>query len=807
MNETEARVKIDALLRKAHWRLPDAASPNVRMEQRTGDGATDYTLQDPHGYPFTVLEAKNSDKDPLDGKEQARGYAEKLKARFIILSNGDLHYLWDLNAGNPVPIMEMPTQESLQRRSVLRMQPSNFSAESIGADYIARTQGENTPPERRRNLRDYQLRAVCAVQNAAAGGETRFLLEMATGTGKTLIAAALIKLFLRSGNARRVLFLVDRLELEDQAQKNFADYLGNDYQSVVYKENRDDWNKAEIVVSTVQSLAFNDRFRCFSPLDFDLLIVDEAHRSIGGRNSRAVFEYFIGYKLGLTATPRDFMRGINAGQLAADDPKALEERQFRDTYITFGCADGGPTFSYGLPEGVRGGHLINPYIVDARTEITTELLSEGGATFVVRTNDDAEQEVDFGRKDYERRFFSPATNRAICCAFMEHALRDPISGEIGKGIAYCVSQDHASRVTQIMNELADQMFPGKYQSDFAMQVTSRMEGAKEFSLGFANNNLRGQTRFLEGYKSSKVRVCVTVGMMTTGYDCPDILNLCFLRPVFSPSEFVQMKGRGTRRHTFRYRDGRGEERRAEKEKFKLFDFFAVCEYFEKEHDYDEQLQLPQANGAEKGGVDVPYQPCQLPDAAIYRGSDAVSNVRKIAVSSSGMRPDYELFAHFAEQVRADAEIKAAVEHERWSEAVRLVKGRHENQPKDYVTPEKIAETENLQRRLDTGEVLRRIFGLIDRFKNRDELLNEEAQKFVAIERPDADEAHRAVVGFKAYVDDEHTREIITKGEFAGLSTNPILSTEDWMGLQEKTRAVIVNYVRDHVQLERFNRQV
>ena len=622
MNEAEVRVKIDALLKKAQWRLPSAPSPNVRMEQVISGGVTDYTLQDSRSYPLAVLEAKSSEKSPLDGKEQARGYAENLKARFIILSNGDLHYLWDLNVGNPVPIMEMPTQESLERRSGLKLQPSNFSTESIEADYIVRTQGEDTPPERRRDLREYQLRAARAVQAAAAAGQTRFLLEMATGTGKTLIAAALIKLFLRSGNARRVLFLVDRLELEDQAQKNFTEYLGNDYQAIVYKENRGDWNRAEIVVSTVQSLAANDRFRRFSPLDFDLLIVDEAHRSIGGYNSRAVFEYFVGYKLGLTATPRDFMRGVNAEQLAKDNPKALEGRQFRDTYITFGCAEGGPTFSYGLPEGVRDRHLINPYVVDARTEITTELLSEEGATFIVRGNDDEEQEVNLHRRDFERRFFSPQTNRAICRAFMEKALHDPISNEIGKSIVYCVSQDHAAKVTQIMNELAEQMFPGKYQSDFAMQVTSSVDDAKEYALGFAYNNLRGQTRFLEGYKSSKVRVCVTVGMMTTGYDCPDILNLCFMRPLFSPSEFIQMKGRGTRKHTFRYRDDRGEEHRAEKDKFMLFDFFAVCEYFEKEHDYDEQLQLslPSTTGGDAGEVTPP------PSSVTYTGEDIISRV-------------------------------------------------------------------------------------------------------------------------------------------------------------------------------------
>ena len=159
---------------------------------------------------------------------------------------------------------------------------------------------------------------------------------MATGTGKTLISAAIIKLFLRTGNAKRILFLVDRLELEDQAQKNFVQYLSNDFQSVIYKQNRDDWKKADIVVSTVQSLSSQDKYKkLFSPTDFDLVIADESHRAIGG-NSRAVFEYFIGYKLGLTATPKDYLKNVDPQKLSAKDPRAWERRQLLDTYTTFG---------------------------------------------------------------------------------------------------------------------------------------------------------------------------------------------------------------------------------------------------------------------------------------------------------------------------------------------------------------------------------------------------------------------------------------------------------------------------------------
>ena len=183
--------------------------------------------------------------------------------------------------------------------------------------------------------------------------------------------AAVIKLFLRTGNASRVLFLVDRLELEDQANRAFKDYLSNDFDTVIYKERRDDWRHAEIVVTTVQSLMFNNKYQTlFSPTDFDLVISDEAHRSISG-NARSVFDYFVGYKLGLTATPRDYLRG--AGTLGPNvrDPREVERRLMLDTYRTFGCGSGEPTYRYSLLDGVRDGYLISPTVVDARTEVTT----------------------------------------------------------------------------------------------------------------------------------------------------------------------------------------------------------------------------------------------------------------------------------------------------------------------------------------------------------------------------------------------------------------------------------------------------
>ena len=174
-----------------------------------------------------------------------------------------------------------------------------------------------------------------------------------------------------------------------------------------------------------------------------------------------------------------------------------------DTYRTFGCESGQPTFRYSLLDGVKDGYLINPTVVDARTEVTTQLLADEG--FVVSFTDDAgeEQEETFRQREFEKRFFSDATNQVFCKTFLEHALRDPVSGEVGKSIVFAVSQNHAARLTQTLNEMADVMFPGKYQSDFAVQVTSQIPDAQQFTINFANNNLLGSGNFLSAYRRAK----------------------------------------------------------------------------------------------------------------------------------------------------------------------------------------------------------------------------------------------------------------------------------------------------------------
>ncbi|WP_439330494.1 DEAD/DEAH box helicase family protein [Nitrosomonas aestuarii] len=373
-----------------------------------------------------------------------------------------------------IPDSKLLVQEIVASDYIVLTQRSEYATEAAWKNENERSDFINA--NSLRFLRPYQIKSIASLQKAVRNGEDRFLLEMATGTGKTLTSAAIIKLFLRTGNAQRVLFLVDRLQLEEQAWKAFTKVLANDYKTVIYKENRDAWRRAEIVVTTVQSLLFNNKYQgLFSPTDFDLVISDEAHRSIDG-NARAVFDYFIGYKLGLTATPRDYLKKFNNAK-PTKYPREFERRMLLDTYRTFGCDDGYPTFRYSLFDGVKDGFLINPTVVDARSEITTQLLSE--AVFVVEFKDDQgeEQNDEFKQRDFEKRFFSDATNQLLCKTFLELAYRDPVSGEIGKSIIFAVSQNHASKLAHIMNLMADVMFPGKYQSDFAVQVTSQITDA------------------------------------------------------------------------------------------------------------------------------------------------------------------------------------------------------------------------------------------------------------------------------------------------------------------------------------------
>jgi len=859
--EAQARIKINKLLEAAGWRFFDDAQglanvvlePNVKLTQGQIDalgndfdaiskGFIDFLLLDEQGFPLVVLEAKAESKNPLAGKEQARKYARSQNCRFVILSNGNLHYLWDLSQGNPQLITAFPAPDAIKGYTRFQPDPARLIAEDVSLDYIARTQmpaydaeaGWADEPQRAgfvakhrlRFMRAYQQRAAQAIQKAVKNGASRFLFEMATGTGKTLTAAAVIKLFLRTGNARRVLFLVDRLELEDQANKAFVFLLKNDYKSAIYKENRDDWRKAEIVVTTVQSLLHGNKYKQFAPTDFDLVISDEAHRSIGG-NARAVFEYFVGYKLGLTATPKDYIKQFNPAKPTTKDPREAERRLLLDTYRTFGCDAGEPTFRYSLLDGVREGFLINPLVVDARTDVTTQLLSDQGyAAVVVSDIEQGEQTAEqrFKQKSFEKRFFSQPTNELFCKTLLQHGLRDPISAEFGKTIVFAVSQAHAAKLTQILNEQADAMFPGRYQSDFAVQVTSSVPDAQQFTINFSNNNLLGSANGLPTYKTSKARVCVTVGMMTTGYDCPDLLNLALMRPVFSPSEFVQIKGRGTRNHDFREQlqdDAlKAQVSAPHKSAYKLFDFFATCEYFEEKFNYDQVLKLPRptagkpmggdgldfgGNGGGTGGgvsEDGHYH---------HTAPDTITAQEETQIGFQGMKVDRMFFEKFEDTVKADPVLAQQVEGGQWEQAIDYVATYLFDKPNEYFNLDKLRRAAGVDRRLGLREILEKAFGLITGFKSKDELLEEEFEKFLLDQQNatgfHADSTASAVQAmkyyFKAYATDHHLREIIETKRLTALNVYPSFGMSDFKAVPAAWRSRIPEYVKDYVPLNQF----
>ncbi len=845
--EAKARIKINKLLEESGWRFFDTdqgkatikLESSIKMEELGADfehsknGFIDFLLVDENQHPMLVLEAKKESLHPLTGKEQARNYALAQKVKFAILSNGTLHYLWNIEIGNPEQIQAFPTLESIKQYYTFNPDPIKLTEEDVQDDYVVLTQlptyqqipkfkDEHKKKElifnlKLRFLRYYQVEAIKAVQQSVKNGNKRFLLEMATGTGKTLTAAAIIKLFYKTGNARRILFLVDRLELEEQARKDFTNYLKNDITTVVYKEKKNDWRKAEIVVTTIQSLLINNKYKThFSPTDFDLIISDESHRLLGGGNSRALFEYFLGYKLGLTATPKDYLKHIDTDNL--EDPRELERRMLLDTYTTFGCESGQPTYRYSLEDGAKDGFLLQPTIIDARTDVTTKLLSEKGygvmVTVASTEQEDILEEVVYKQNHFERKFFSEETNRVLCKTFIENGLKDPVSGEFGKSLVFAVSQTHAAKLTQLLNEYAHQFFPNKYQSDFAVQVTSNVANSQQMTVDFSNDKLLGFSNFtkehdvLESYKTSKARVCVTVGMMTTGWDCPNILNLGLMRPIFSPTEFIQIKGRGTRIHTFEYtfKNDLGEQETiaVKKKTFKIFDFFATCEYFEEKYQYDQVLKLPIQTDK---GIDLPI----ADDIGIqakrsgyeYTDNDRISTMHEQIVDFAGMKVDRMFFQQFEEKVKTDHEIKQLMEAGDVEIATARAREKYDNKPDDYFDLEKLRKSLKLDRKISWRELLEFIyFG--NKIKGKDDLLDDEFEKFISTTNISGVEDLQGLrYFFYAYITDPTVRAIIDQQDFTELYHNPSFNAEDFNRVNDDMKHTMPSYINTYVPLNRF----
>lgn len=845
MNEKEAkaRIKINKLLEESGWRFFDdengdaniCLEPNVKLTfeslnslgenfEKTKNGFVDYLLLDEKKNPLIVLEAKKANINPLYAKEQARKYANSIRAKYVILSNGDIHYFWNLSKGNPELITAFPTYESLHESKALNSSTSALVDMQIDEYFIALSQDpslknniiwkskdkvaiqEYCNEKELRVLRYYQLNAIKSVQEAVKDNKNRFLFEMATGTGKTLTAAGVIKLFIRSEVANRVLFLVDRIELENQAKKDLTKYLAKDGIKVsVFKENKDDWMKSDVVISTIQSFSTDNKYRkIFKPSDFDLCISDETHRVLGASN-RAIFEYFIGYKLGLTATPKNYLKGVDFDE---DDPREIEKRLLLDTYHIFGCDSGTPTFSYTLNDGVKDGILVNPIVVDARSEITTRLLSESGLTissddenFEIRyKNSDGETKKVFTSKSFEKEFFSESTNELFCSTFMKYAERDPITNEIGKTIFFCVSIEHACKITQILNVIAEKMYPGKYNSDFAVQITSNVTDSQQMAISFANNNLNGHTNFLEDYDSSKTRVAVTVGMMTTGYDCRDLINICFCRPIFSPSDFIQMKGRGTRIFDFK-NDGTV----IKKDSFKLFDFFGVCEYFENDFNYDEKIKITKkySGNGNGGGFEKP----QI-EKVFNLSEDNLASLEEQVVGDSGMKIDRKFYSSFTEKVNVDPNIQIYILNKDEEGLAEYLQREIFNKPIEFFTLEKIERALGLKRHLTLKEVAKNIIEGHTEYKTKEEILNDEFDNFLLINKDDIEKCPETIPAlreiFVAYLVDTNIREAIKHKQYQILINSQLYSSLKMIKGEMIKNMPVLEYIPYYVTTNSIN---
>jgi type I restriction enzyme, R subunit len=841
--EAKARIKINNLLEQSGWRFFDSPDgrANISLEHRTKkgkfindklgndlegapDGFIDYLLLNEQNRPVALVEAKRESIDPLNAKEQAREYARGQNIRHIFLSNGNVHYYWDLEEGNPTAISRFLSLKQLGEAGKWQPAPEKMKTIAVTDDYIAlsqdakwRSYSQEQQQDAKDNkgvrlLRDYQIEAAKVLQKEYVEGKRRFLFEMATGTGKTLLSAAIIKMFIRSGNADRVLFLVDRIELENQAFKNFKAYLGNDaITPVIYKQNRDNWHDAQIVITTIQSFSTDNRYlKLFSPSDFQLIISDEAHRTIGG-NNRVIFEYFLGVKLGLTATPKDYLKGVDQGDMQTKDPKQLERRLLLDSYKTFGCDDGIPTYRFSLEDAVKHipPYLCMPFLLDARTDVTTELLSKQGWSVKFTDDEGNEEEETYFKKDFMRKFFSPETNLSFVRCFLENAKRDPVSGEIGKTIMFCVSRVHCTEITALLNIEAARHFPEQYGtgSDFAVQITSDITGSQDRTISFAENNLNGWSGYnpeLVDYESAKTRVCVTVGMMTTGYDCQDLLNVVLARPIFSPSDYIQIKGRGTRLFTFEHRHGNGKKEVA-KDNYHLFDFFANHQYFEDEYDYKKRLEPPPIGGDETGGGGGGGT-----GDFTYTGPD---DVKTVAAEKFGpdriMRVDKEAFSkNFESKAREEAEqseeLREAVEQEDWQRLWNYVNANLFDKPQEFWNFDKLQNAYDIDRRISPEELMRKVFIPGYRLKTRQDLVEEQFERFIGAGKVDGSHYNEAKQLFSAYLMFDDIRGVMNdQKQMGSLATDMRLSMQDLKKLGRAGIDATLNYIKDNVSLNKF----
>ena len=539
---------IDNRLRQAGWNVADrtqvieeffiSVENNTVNEPATSYNSefSDYVLLGKEGNPLAVVEAKKSTADARIGEEQAKQYSYNIQKQykcdlpFCMYTNGNDIYFWDLENYFPRKIFEFPTRSDLERMAFIRKNKKTLADELINTNIAGRP---------------YQIQAIRAVFEALEEKKRKFLLIMATGTGKTRTCIAMVDGLMRAGWISRVLFLVDRIALRDQAIEAFKE---NAPQYSVWPQTGETKivTDRRIYVSTYPTMLniIENEKEALSPHFFDLIIIDESHRSIYNVYQN-VLNYFNTIVLGLTATPTD----------AVD----------HNTFELFECEDGLPTFAYTLEDAVNN---KPPYLSNFEVmKLTTKFQQEGIHLNTISEEDQKKLtaegkdpiEINFEGTEIEKAVTNKGTNALIVREFWEECIKDPNGVLPGKTIFFCMTMKHARRIKEVF----DQFYP---------------QGAGEIAKVIVSDDPRvyGKGGLLDQFRNNDFpRVAISVDMLDTGIDIPELVNLVFAKPVFSYTKFWQMIGRGTRILN-------PNQRRSwchDKDKFLIIDCWDNFEYF------------------------------------------------------------------------------------------------------------------------------------------------------------------------------------------------------------------------------------
>lgn len=538
---------IDNRLKKAGWNVTDRTQVieefdihlTVVQEPITPYGGhqfSDYVLLGKDGKPLAVVEAKKTSIDAAIGREQAKQYCCNIKETqggelpFCFYTNGHDIYFWDLENYPPKKVHGFPTRDDLERYAYIRKSRKTLAGELINTKIAGR---------------DYQIRSIRAVMEAVEKRKTKFLLVMATGTGKTRTCIALVDALMRAGWAERVLFLVDRIALRDQTLEAFKDHLPNEPRFPKQGEKEIATDR-RIYVSTYPSMLniIRDEQKTLSPHFFDLIVVDESHRSIYN-TYQEILDYFNTITLGLTATPTDVID--------------------HNTFQLFETEDGVPTFAYSYEEAVNH---IPPYLCNFQVmKIKTKFQDEGISKRTISLEDQQKlilegkevEEINYEGTEIEKKVINRGTNALIVREFMEESIKDTNGVLPGKTIFFCISKAHARR----MEEIFDSLYP-EYKGELAKVLVSE------------DPRVYGKGGLLDQFKNNDMpRVALSVDMLDTGIDIRELTNLVFAKPVYSYTKFWQMIGRGTRL----LEQDKLKPWCTEKDKFLILDCWDNFEYF------------------------------------------------------------------------------------------------------------------------------------------------------------------------------------------------------------------------------------